>query len=414
MPKLKGKKHVSNILTDFSVKAFKGPGRLNDGDGLSLVVTTAGYRRWIYRYSFAGKQRDLFIGTSSKISLKKARSEREKAKEHLLDGINPSSIMNARAKKIIQTVAAGIPTFSHFAKQYIDELTTSLKNKKSRQPWDLAINVYCKKIGELRLNAIAVDDVASVLRPIWATKYQTAKKVRWRIEAIFAAAIVKGYREKNLLGEIIQRQNPAKLELIEQLPGFKKRNNETTTKHLAAMPYQQTPGFMRELSTATGASARALELAILTACRTANVIGARWDEFDLKKAIWTIPAERMKMGREHIVPLAPSVVALLSSVDRFGASPFVFFGTKASKHISNMAMLKRLQRMERGDVTTHGFRTAFRTWAAECTEFPSEIAEHALAHQVGSNVERAYNRTTLLEKRRKLMDAWATFCQSSI
>jgi integrase len=394
MPKQKGRMHVSNALTDLAVKAFKGPGRLNDGDGLSLVVTTAGYRRWIYRYSFAGKQCDLFVGSSSKVSLKKARSERDKAKDHLLDGINPSSMMNAKAKKMAQTVAAGIPTFSHFAKQYIDELTTSLKNKKSRQPWDLAINVYCKRIGELRLNATTVDDVASVLRPIWITKYQTAKKVRWRIEAIFAAAIVRGYREKNLLGEIIQRQNPAKLEFIEQLPGFKKRNNETATKHLAAMPYQETPEFMRELSAATGASARALELAILTACRTANVIGARWDEFDLKNAIWTIPASRMKMGREHVVPLAPSVVALLLSVDKFESSPFVFSGTTSSKHMSNMAMLKRLQRMGRGDVTTHGFRTAFRTWAAECTEFPSEIAEHALAHQVaqqrGARVQQNY------------------------
>ena len=383
---------------------------MNDRGGLCLVVTAAGYRRWIFRYSYGGKQCDLFLGSTGKVTLKKARTDRDKARAHLLDGIDPAGVMNASAKKKQQLVAAGIPTFGQFANQYVDELAPSLKNKKSRQPWDLTLKVYCKSIHDLRLNAMTVDDVAGVLRPIWTSKHQTAKKVRWRIEAVFASAVVKRYREKDQRGETIQCQNPAKLEYISQLPGFRKRTGSAEAKHLPAMLYQETPAFMQQLKTGEGNSARALELTILTACRTGDAIDAKWKEIDLDKAIWTISAERMKMGREHIIPLAPPVVELLRGLERMEGSPFVFPGITAKKHLSNMAMLKRLERMGRGDVTTHGFRTAFRTWASECTQVPREFAELALAHQVGSEVERAYNRTTLIERRRELMDSWALFC----
>ncbi len=414
MPKPKGQNHTRNAMTELEAKAFKGPGRLNDGGGLSLVVTAAGYRRWILRFTFGGKQRDLLLGSTSKITLKQARSAREKAHGYLSEGINPNGVMSARARKSQEVIAAGIPNFGNFSEQYVNELAPSLKNKKSRQPWDLTINTYCKSIKNFPINIITVDDVAGVLRPIWTAKFETAKKVRWRIEAIFAAAIVKGYREKDQRGEIIQRENPAKLEYISQLPGFKKPKGGNHTKHLPAMAYQDTPAFVSQLRQAEGFSARALELTIFTACRTGDAIGAVWSEIDFDKAIWTIPAIRMKMAREHMIPLVPHVVELLSCLDRTEASQFLFPGTLSKKHLSNMAMLKRLERMGHGDVTTHGFRTAFRTWASECTEHPREIAEMALAHQIGSDVERAYNRTTLIEKRRQLMGEWTAYCLSGV
>ena len=411
MAKKIGERHRINDLTDLEVRAFdRRPGRLNDGAGLSLVVTRLGYRRWVFRYSFAGKQCDLFLGSTQKITLKRAREIRDEAKAHLAAGTNPSSVMNAQTRRAQESVVAGVPTFGQAADQYIANLAPTLKNKKSRQPWELAMQVYCSPLRALRLNAITTGDVAKVLRPIWQSKHETARKVRWRIEAVFAEAIVDGHRQKDPRGETIQIQNPAQWDNnLASVAGFKRKSDNSNVRHLPAMPYCDVPSFMSKLQMAEGMSARALELVILSVCRTGEAIGARWSEIDFESSLWVIPETRMKAHREHSVPLSKQAVAILKSQARIEASLFVFPGLDPKKHLSNMALLMQLRRMGLQDVTTHGFRTSFRTWASECTLYPREIAELSLAHQVGTEVERAYNRTTMLDKRRALRDAWASF-----
>jgi integrase len=411
MAKPAGVKHKTNALTDTQVKAFRKPGRLNDGAGLSLSVTANGYRRWIFRYSYGGSQRDLFLGSASKLALKQARSLRDKAKGLLADGFDPSEILTARARKKQEAIAAGVPTFGDFVDGHLTDLSPTFKNDKARQPWELALRVYARPLHAQRINAITATDVAKVLRPIWHSKLETARRLRWRLESVFAAAIVAGYRDKDGRGELIQQRNPAAWkDNLEQLPGFKGRPHERTAKHHSSMPYQEVPAFLSQLRAMEGLSPRALELAILTACRTGETIGARWDEIDLAARTWAIPASRMKGHRAHVVPLSKSAARLLKELPRMEASPFVFPGLTAGKHLSNMVLLMLLRRMK-CSYTAHGFRSSFRTWASECTQFPREIAELALAHQVGSDVERAYNRTTLLEKRRALADAWAAYCE---
>lgn len=411
MAKPVGVKHGTNLLSAMQVQAFKGPGRLNDGAGLSLSVTANGYRRWIYRYSFGGSQRDLFLGSATKLALKQARALRDKARSQLVDGLDPAESMSARARKKQEAIAAGIPSFGDFIEDHLTDLEPTFKNAKARKPWELALKVYAKPLHGQRMNAITTTEVAKVLRPIWHSKKETARRLRWRLESVFASAIVAGYRDKDARGQIIQQRNPAAWkDNLEQLPGFKGKPQEEATRHHASMPYQDVPAFLGQLRGMEGLSAKALELAILTASRTGEVIGARWDEIDLEARTWTLPASRMKARRSHVVPLTKPALRLLKELPRMEASAFVFPGVTAKKHMSNMALLMLLRRMEI-EFTAHGFRSSFRTWASECTQFPREIAEMALAHQVGSDVERAYNRTTLLEKRRALADAWAAYCE---
>ena len=409
MAKKVGVKHGVNLLTDAAVRAFKGPGRLNDGAGLSLVVTRDGFRRWIYRFTFGGKQRDLFLGST--LTLKAARVQRDKAKAVLASGYNPADTLSAKARKMQQAVAAGVPTFGTFADTYLTDLSPTLKDAKARQPWELALKVYAKPLHDQRLNTITSTDVAAVLRPIWQTKKETARRLRWRLEAVFSAAAVAGYREKDATGQVITVRNPAAWKgNLDQLPGFKAKAGATAETHHAAMDYRAVPAFMAQLRGMEGLAAKALELAILTAARTGEAIGCRWNELDLEAGLWTIPAARMKAGRAHEVPLSKPALDLLKAMPHYEASPYVFPGTNSTKHLSNMALLMLLRRAGL-KVTAHGFRSSFRTWAAECTTFPREIAEMALAHRVGTDVERAYNRTTLIERRRALADAWAAYCE---
>ena len=325
MAKKVGERHKTSALTDLEVRAFdKRPGRLNDGAGLSLVVTKLGYRRWVFRYSFAGMQCDLFLGSTQKITLKRARELRDQAKAQLAAGMNPSGIMNAKGRRAQESVGAGVPTFGQAADQYIANLVPTLKNRKARQSWEFAMKVYCKPLRGLHLNAITTGDVAKALRPIWQLKHETARKVRWRIEAVFAEAIVDGHRQKDPRGETIQIQNPAQWDNnLASVSGFK-RSDKSTAKHLPAMPYSDVPAFMNKLKMAAGISARALELVILTACRTGEAIGARWSEIDFLTGLWVIPETRMKAHREHSVPLSKQAIAVLKSQSRIEASPFAF------------------------------------------------------------------------------------------
>jgi integrase len=343
-----------------SIKAFKGPGRLNIGDGLYMLVTPNGYRRWQFRYTYAGKQRELALGTERELSLAAARQNAAKANQVLLEGINPSEVMSAAARKLEEQQKSGIPTFEEAAKAYITLLEPSFKNSKARQPWELALHGYAKSLAKMPMNAITPNDIARVLQPIWNKKLGTARRVRWRIEKVFGVAVVNGHRQHDPRNDIIQQRNPAawKDNLDHLLPthATKKR---LQPKHHAALPYSKVPAFLAELANKEALAAAALRFCILTA-----TLAATWDEIDLETGLWTIPASRMKAGRDHVVPLCSAAQSILNSLPRLAINNHVFPGT-GKKPMSNMSMVMLLRRMERHDITVHGFRSSFRDWAAE-------------------------------------------------
>jgi len=295
--------------------------------------------------------------------------------------------------------AARAITFKQSAELYIEAHRAGWKNAKHAAQWGSTLATYAyPTIGALPVAAVDVALVHKVLEPIWTKKPETASRLRGRIESILDWATTRGYRT----GE-----NPARWRgHLENL--FPARSKVRQVQHHAALPYPELPAFMAKLEQQPGEGARALRFAIFTATRTAEVIGAKWPEIDLKARVWTIPAERMKAKREHRVPLSAPAVALLEEIGR--GEGFVFPGASKGKPLSNMAMLATLRRMGRADLTAHGFRSSFRDWAAEQTGFPSEVAEAALAHVVGDKVEAAYRRGDLFEKRKTMMEAWARYC----
>lgn len=291
--------------------------------------------------------------------------------------------------------------FGAIAIEPIEAHEPAWKNAKHRQQWRNTLTTYASALWERPVDQITVDDILAILKPIWSTKPETASRVRGRIESVLDAAKVRGLRS----GE-----NPAawRGNLALLLPARKKGPK----RHHPAMPFVDVPKFFGTLQGVSALSARALELTILTAARTSEVLQARWAEFDLPEAMWTVPASRMKAGREHRVPLSPVALALLKRLPSDTAH--VFPGQAEAKPLSNMAMEMCLRRMGQDHYTVHGFRSSFRDWAGEATDFPREVAEMALAHQVGSAVERAYRRGDSFEKRRELMKAWAEFCLPSV
>jgi integrase len=286
---------------------------------------------------------------------------------------------------------------------YVASHRAGWRNPKHAAQWQATLATYAEPvIGDLSVQRIDTALVLKVLEPIWRVKPETAGRVRGRIESILDWAKVRGYRT----GE-----NPARWRghLDKLLPP---RSRVRRVEHHASLPYAELPGFLVSLREQAGIAARALEFAILTAARTGEVIGARWGEMDLLDKTWTLPAARMKSGREHRVPLSAHALAILKEMQahRHAEGAFVFPGSRNGKPLSNMAFLMLLRRMDLGDVTAHGFRSSFRNWAAERTSFPAEVAEMALAHTVSDKTVAAYNRSDLFERRRRLMSAWTTFC----
>lgn len=418
MAKLKGQKHPKEELTHFEVQAIakskdRKPCKVADGKGLYLVVARSGSASWIYRYTFGGAQKELSLGTVDELSLAKARERRAEAKEHLNKQRDPKSFLSATARRQQEQLKAGIPTFLDAAKKYVADAAPSFKSKKTKQAWDRAILHYAKPLHDKPMNTITSDDVADVLKPVWRTRLETARKLRWRLEAVFAEAIPKGFRNTTPSGDVIHTKNPAQWENnLAAMAAFRKSAAKRLIKvrHHPSLPYQQLPAFYSGLEGRPSDAALALRLVILTACRTSEALGALWIEIDLDKALWTIPATRMKSERDHIIPLSRAAVTLLKAMPRLDGHPYVFAGKDRNHHLSNMSMLMLLRRMSRTDVTPHGFRSTFRTWAQECTAFPREVAEMALAHLVGNEVERSYARSDLFEKRKQLMAQWAEFC----
>jgi integrase len=278
----------------------------------------------------------------------------------------------------------------------------SWRNAKHAAQWHMTLQKYAAPLRRLPVDQVTTDDVLSVLRPLWQSKPETGSRVRGRIERVLDAAKAHGLRS----GE-----NPARWRghLDQLLP----KRQRLTRGHHAAMPYADVPAFMSDLQSRQATAALALEFAILTAARSGEVLGARWDEFDLDRAVWTVPARRTKAGREHRVPLSPRALGIIKRSHEIRTNDFVFAGEKPKKPLSGMAMEMMLRRMKIENATVHGFRSSFRDWAAECTNFPNEVCEAALAHVIENKAEAAYRRGDLFDKRRKLMEAWADYCATS-
>jgi integrase len=379
-----------------------------DGGNLYLQVSKFKTTSWLFRFMRDGVAKSMGLGPLGTISLAEARERARKARQGLLDDIDPlAAKRQARVEHKLE--AAKAMTFKAAADAYIKANEASWKNEKHVAQWHATFNetkrgkrpypAATAAINDLPVAAIDTALVHKVLEPIWRKTPETASRVRGRIERVLAWATVAGHRSGD---------NPARWagHLAQLLPA---KTKVAAVKHHDAVPYPDMAVFMGALRAKSGVSARALEFTILTAARTGEVIGARWSEINLNDKVWAIPAERMKAGREHRVPLSDRAIAVLKALPR-GASGGEFVFARESKPLSNMSMLELLRGMRKG-ATVHGFRSSFRDWAGNETNFPREVVEHALAHSIGDKAEQAYRRDTAVERRRKLMDAWARYCE---
>lgn len=394
--------HTRNVLTVKAIAANKSA-KLRDGGGLWLVTKGAG-RYWILDYRFGGKRRELGLGPLHTVGLAEARQRAENARLMIRQGVDP--IEHKRGIALIEA-ARDVPvghTFGDYADAYIAAAVKAgrWRGAKTEAGWRNTLTNHAAPIRGRALADIGVQDVLSVLRPLWGTKQETAEKLRERIERVLDAAKVEGLRD----GE-----NPAawrgNLEHVLHKPNALDR-----TTHHPAMPWKEAPAFMKTLRGIDTIAARALEFTILTAVRTGETRFATWSQFDLDKKIWTVPAGGMKGGKEHRKPLPARALAIVKEMQEKRINEFVFPGAKAKRPLSENTLNGVLDDNGGGAYTTHGFRSTFRDWVTEATGFDSDLAEMALAHKVGDAVARAYARSDALEKRRELMVAWETCCGS--
>jgi integrase len=371
------------------------PGRYGDGAGLYLVVSPSGARKWVYRFSFAGKVTEAGLGSADVVSLAEARNKAHEARKMLEAGKNP-----IEAKRQAAIIEAGRPTFGALADALIAAKESEWRNPKHRAQWRMTLMKYAAPLWPRPVDEIDTAAVLGVLATLWQATPETASRLRGRIEAVLDSAKAQGHRS----GE-----NPAawRGHLSHLLP---KRGMLTRGRH-AAMAYADVPAFIAELRAREALAALALEFTILTAARSGEVLGARWSEINMVAKVWTIPAERMKATREHRIPLCDRAVAVLEKLAQAKMGEFVFPGQRVGEPLSAFAMWNLLRRMGQDAVTVHGFRSAFRDWTGNETHYQREVAEAALAHVVGDKAEQAYRRGDALEKRRALMDAWANFIE---
>jgi integrase len=396
-------------LTALAVTRATKPGMYADGGGLYLRVGPSGAKSWVFRFRVDGKRRDMGLGPLHVVSLAAAREKATACRTERFDGRDP--LEGRQARKVADKLEASkAMTFRQCAATYIDAHRLGWKNEKHAAQWGSTLEAYANPVfGDLPVQAVDTALVMRALEPIWWTKTETASRLRGRIEAVLDWATVREFRRGD---------NPARWRghLDHLLP---QRAKVQKVQHHPALAYSQIGAFMASLRSQEGHAARALEFLILTAGRTGEVIGVRWDEIDLAEGVWTVPASRMKTSKEHRVPLAPATIKLLKKqqavAQSIDAKPkgFVFPGGRPGKPLSNMAILNLLQRMKRDDLTAHGFRSTFRDWTAEQTHFPRDVAEMALAHTISDKVEAAYRRGDLFDKRCQLMDAWAAYCGTS-
>jgi len=381
-----------NKLSATQVAKLKARGRHSDGGGLYLFIDESGRRRWIFMYTRAGKRTELGLGSARDMSLANARTDAAALRAILAAGGDPKA---ERARD------ESVPTFGNSADTYVEAMRPSWRNEKHAAQWVMTLTRYAEPMRSKPVDEITTQDVLDVLQPLWQRTPETAERLRGRIENVFDAAKARGHRS----GE-----NPARWRghLDQLLP----KRQRLSRGHHKALPYDALPAFMADLRSRDAVAARALEFLILTAARSGEVLGAHADEIDLEKRVWTIPADRMKAGREHRVPLSPRAIEIVNSMQALGRAPFLFPGPKPKAPLSSMAMAMLLRRMK-SDVTVHGFRSTFRDWASETTSFPHEVCEMALAHTFANKAEAAYRRGDLFEKRRRLMEAWAGYCASA-
>jgi integrase len=377
-------------------EGFHAVGGIN---GLYLSVLGGG-RSWILRYMHQNRRRNLGLGSYTDLTLLEAREEARLQRKLLRSGIDP--IAAKRTQRDQQRVAsAKRMTFRECAMGYLDAHSDGWRNAKHALQVERALENHAGKIlGDLDVSVIDTPLVMKVIQPLWKEKTETASRLRMRIENILSWAKVQGLRA----GE-----NPARWRgHLDQL--LAKPSKVKKVEHFASLPYIQIGAFCEALSGQEGVAARAVELVILTAARSGEVRGARWDEFDLDAGVWTIPAERMKANREHLVPLSDAARSIIKAMQKTRLNDFVFPGTKDDKPLSDMSLTAVLRRMERRDLTVHGFRSTFRDWASEVSSYPAEMAEMALAHTIGNKTEAAYRRGNLLAKRFKMMADWSKWC----
>jgi integrase len=386
------------------------PGKYSDGGNLYLIVSPTGARKWVLRFTHSGRPKEMGLGSAADVRLADARDKADAARRIVAKGLNP---IEERER------GSDTPTFGTVADDVRESLSPGFRNEKHKAQWRMTLETYAAPLRGKPVDAITTDDILAVLKPIWLEKPETASRLRGRIEKILDAAKAKGHRE----GE-----NPARWRghLDHLLP----RPSKLTRGHHAAMAYEAVPAFIGQLRDREATAALALEFCILTAARTGEVLGAKWPEIDLEKKLWTVPAARMKAGREQRVPLSPRAVSVLERVAQPKVGEYVFPGqqtdkpdrsderptgnsskTPPSRPMSSMAMEMMLRRMKVQDATVHGFRSSFRDWAGNESSFPREIIEAALAHVIGDKSEQAYRRGDALEKRRKLMEAWGEYCE---
>jgi integrase len=391
-------------LTARRVATEKRPGAFADGGGLYLQVAPSGAKSWIFRYQLAGRRRDMGLGSVSAFTLAEARERATDAFRQVARGIDPIDARLAERSAASVTAAKTI-TFSACAQRYIEAHQTSWRNEKHRYQWRQTVESYMNPtLGPVLVQAVDVGLVMKAIEPLWTAKPETASRVRGRIESILDWAAARGFR---------QGENPARWRghLENLLP---KKSKVRQVEHYAALPYGEIGAFMAELRQRESIAGRALEFAILTAARTGEVLKARWGEFNISERLWIIPAERMKAGKEHRVPLSGGAMAIIDTMAEIRTGDYVFPGASEGRPFSNMALLMLLRRMGRDDLTTHGFRSTFSDWCAERTTFAAEVREMALAHAVGDKVEAAYRRGDLFDKRRQLAEAWAKFCAGAM
>ena len=382
--------HMASKLTARKVETAK-PGKYSDGGNLYLIVSETGARKWVLRFTWRGRAKEMGLGSAASVPLTDAREKAASARRKIAQGLNP---IDDRKRD------GGIPTFGEMADDVRETLSAGFRNEKHKAQWKSTLETYAAPLRAKPVDTIATDDVLAVLKPIWTTKAETASRVRGRIEKVLDAAKAKGFRE----GE-----NPARWRghLDHLLP----KPSKLARGHHPAMAYEEVAGFVAELRKREASAALALELCILTAARSGEILGMRWPEIDFDKKILTVPADRMKAGREHRVPLSSRAVTILRKLEKVKTGEFVFAGQARNKPLSNMAMEMVLRRMKIEDATVHGFRSSFRDWAGNVSNFPREVTETALAHVIGDKAEQAYRRGDALEKRRKLMDAWSSYCE---
>lgn len=387
-------------LSALAVQRLKTPGLHAVGvvDGLHLRVLPSGVKTWILRVSIAGKRRDMGLGGFPAVPLAVAREKAREAREVIKTGVDPIA-ERAGAQRALAAARGAEITFAKCARQFIEAKAREWKSSKHTAQWTATIETYANPvIGGLQVRDVGLPHITKILEPIWNTKTETASRLRGRLEAILDWAAVRGYR---------QGDNPARwkgyLDKILAAPG-----KIAKVTHHAALPIDEMSVFVKGLRQRSGIAARALEFTILTAARSGEVRGATWQEIDLKAGVWIIPASRMKAGKEHRVPLSKDALSILAEIPRMSDTEIVFSAPRGGV-LSDMSLTAVMRRMEVNAVP-HGFRSTFRDWAAERTNYPRDVAEMALAHAIGNKVEAAYRRGDLFEKRCKMMADWANHC----